>query len=1586
MASLLEKTEYAAGFLSNLLEEALTAGPSGKEGDADGTADSVIEEINSLPTGGDERIRPVNDGSDGPVLFVADSQPEGRFTLLTDRNVIGHMGRITNANPFSSSGIAEGGIFDRSLFGEGKGSFSCDCGSCHTEGAVCDKCGTMAENRGVEGNIAYIDLGGLPNIHGREDIIAASLGLTSAELVKTAGRPPVRLTGGKILNGLLVGTVFLKKDVLSPETLRTGEAFSFGISSAEDEKEGITHELVSGPPAFELLVPFMGFPEGKNAVREAIMSNSGKADSYLRATDFSEVAFFHRNREKLKDLIRDTENLVNMRLERGIDTPQAENMEDFRLDVSPVRGTVTLLRADDEGDFETKAVFSAVAAHEDPHAFTDQEGNHLLIFREPEDGSSVLVCLNPDEGILWIRDGLAAGDSGAVFDSAGLDVSSYTPASPDEACLTAFRAALAELTPVEGKHEINRIIHDYDLQAEATEKNINALSELRTEEERLHMLYSTMDSFMNAGYKPADLIMHFFPVAPPSVRKPVSAAFTSSVEGRLGPLNSAYMRMISLMETIRTLEDAGAAENGGTDTYRELTSILYGEMAKAVRAAEDMMSTKHGMVRTGLDAYSAKDFARGAIIVNPDLDFGTIGLPATLVFSLFRQRITGLYERKKAEEPEGFWASVDFTDEIARESKAALRLIEEAIHSDNPREDPMVILSRQPILSGNSVRVAKIRLITGDAVEMNPDFLHSMNADCDGDVLRFTPVTESARIRRALSELSHQNYSPSGGNFMSYPTNEALLGLYGATEDSHELSFAHDVIISDISKRDADGCTVVSAFHVILRGEGTDPCPIGELMEEGEVLFTDRDGKKITAPCFGSLEKAGGEGCFCFADTVTAPDYIIIPPDTEVTCHKGDFIPAGTPLTTGYETKELDVSDILSFTFGRDKDGYPSIIPFLKLDGLLSRAKMSFTQAVGYHGVSTTPGRISLMYHVGLDETSSYLSDPVRCDLFRSFAYHCGAFRAAGGDAMLAGAASAEWAEDRGTVIQAVRDETASYLSAMGSLADERLKELSETAFKAVTVADGAFEGNDAELMNRSAGEELRCLNELFTRLLEVNTEAIVRSYAPLADRPISKKTIGEHYLKFQEMHPSSVVDETMIGIFNRRMFREGFWFADHVPGLTFSEDALLSPDMFRAEDELRKRGLEGASDTSRTVAWENEILPALTEEIEKKHSSYSNNPISRMVKSGAKGNWTGISAMAGARGAMRDRTKTPLSLGLVALKFGSAQVTDASSVGPHGINLGIKGNQMNQVGRDERCMRNLMKHQVITEDDCGTERFESIALVSGQGTRHAEGHTLAHDVSAPDGHLILRAGDVLTAGRLSRLKAEGITGVDIRTAATCRCSSGCCSKCYGADYSLGPLSEKPIALKRTVGFDAVEAVTADIAQESMDKAKKTGPPSSFSAMDALGDIIDGRDLTLLMAASEATALGTDGPAEMYRSVYGHLDRIVPAGVGRRHVENVAALLFGIRVTDEDGKSRVVNIREYNRLEDEGKITSRSPLPEIVYADIDTLIRLMAPERSVLSQGGRKVVTSLAVTQASRWDMAPRQDTGSLHSTHDAGR
>ncbi len=205
-------------------------------------------------------------------------------------------------------------------------------------------------------------------------------------------------------------------------------------------------------------------------------------------------------------------------------------------------------------------------------------------------------------------------------------------------------------------------------------------------------------------------------------------------------------------------------------------------------------------------------------------------------------------------------------------------------------------------------------------------------------------------------------------------------------------------------------------------------------------------------------------------------------------------------------------------------------------------------------------------------------------------------------------------------------------------------------------------------------------------------------------------------------------------------------------------------------------------------------------------------NPIFRMVNSGARGNWFQLRQIAGMRGLMANPKgeiiprpiRTNFREGLSVLEF---------FISTHGARKGLADTALRTAdsGYLTRRLVDVSQDVIIREDDCGTDRGlpMPIARTTDAGREvHDDvetsvyARTLAEDV-VKDGETLAKAGIDLGDVVIGALFNAGVDQVRVRSVLTCESRVGTCALCYGRSLATGKL----VDIGEAVGIIAAQSI-----------------------------------------------------------------------------------------------------------------------------------------------------------------------------------
>jgi DNA-directed RNA polymerase subunit beta' len=198
------------------------------------------------------------------------------------------------------------------------------------------------------------------------------------------------------------------------------------------------------------------------------------------------------------------------------------------------------------------------------------------------------------------------------------------------------------------------------------------------------------------------------------------------------------------------------------------------------------------------------------------------------------------------------------------------------------------------------------------------------------------------------------------------------------------------------------------------------------------------------------------------------------------------------------------------------------------------------------------------------------------------------------------------------------------------------------------------------------------------------------------------------------------------------------------------------------------------------------------------------------MATSGAKGNMSQISQMAGMRGLMTNPSGKIIDFPIKA-SFREGLSTLEYFISTHGARKGLADTAL-RTSESGYLTRRLVDaaHDVITlEEDCGTldglwigETQKGELLPSF--TERIIGRMAASKLVDPKtGATILEVNEEFTEKKIEEIIAAGITKVHARSPLTCQARRGICQRCYGRDLARGHI----VDMNTAVGIIAAQSI-----------------------------------------------------------------------------------------------------------------------------------------------------------------------------------
>lgn len=189
-----------------------------------------------------------------------------------------------------------------------------------------------------------------------------------------------------------------------------------------------------------------------------------------------------------------------------------------------------------------------------------------------------------------------------------------------------------------------------------------------------------------------------------------------------------------------------------------------------------------------------------------------------------------------------------------------------------------------------------------------------------------------------------------------------------------------------------------------------------------------------------------------------------------------------------------------------------------------------------------------------------------------------------------------------------------------------------------------------------------------------------------------------------------------------------------------------------------------------------------------------SNNPIFMMSDSGARGNISNFTQLAGMRGLMAAPNGRIMELPIIA-NFREGLSVLEMFISTHGARKGMTDTALKTAdsGYLTRRLVDVAQDVIIREVDCGTDRGLDVTVIR-EGNEIIEslydrilGRYAMKSIKHPEtGVVIVRANDMIKEDAAKAIVEAGIELVTIRSAFTCNTKHGVCERCYGRNMATG--------------------------------------------------------------------------------------------------------------------------------------------------------------------------------------------------------
>ncbi|MGE5672754.1 MAG: DNA-directed RNA polymerase subunit beta' [Mycobacterium leprae] len=283
-------------------------------------------------------------------------------------------------------------------------------------------------------------------------------------------------------------------------------------------------------------------------------------------------------------------------------------------------------------------------------------------------------------------------------------------------------------------------------------------------------------------------------------------------------------------------------------------------------------------------------------------------------------------------------------------------------------------------------------------------------------------------------------------------------------------------------------------------------------------------------------------------------------------------------------------------------------------------------------------------------------------------------------------------------------------------------------------------------------------------------------------------------------------------------------------------------------------------------------------------------NPVNMMMKSGARGNISQITQLAGMRGLMADPSGKIVELPVKA-NFREGLTVLEYFLSTHGTRKGLADTALRTAdsGYLTRRLVDVAQDVIVREDDCGTtagitwtEIKEGDTVVEPI-TPHIVGRVALYDVEHPEtGEVLAYANELITEETADRMKKAGITEVTIRSVLTCRSRFGVCRLCYGRNLATGDM----VDVGEAVGIIAAQSigepgtqltmrtfhtggVAGDDITQGLPRVEELFEARKPKGQAVIAELDGGVSITENKGRREITITSEDGEATTYSIPYG---------------------------------------------------------------------------------------------------------------------
>jgi hypothetical protein len=339
-------------------------------------------------------------------------------------------------------------------------------------------------------------------------------------------------------------------------------------------------------------------------------------------------------------------------------------------------------------------------------------------------------------------------------------------------------AGKEEINGIKGGASMKAALEKINLDAESARALNNFKTATPSGKDKMLKRYIAIERMRRAGVNPAEYMLDKIPVIPPKYRPITSYNGLTMVADS----NYLYAQLLDARDDAREAvnlpqEYQDQAQENIYNKWKELTGIYAPQDVKLQsKHVQGLLkwalgdSPKFGKFQRSVLSTAVDTVGRGVITPDPRLKLNEVGLPEVMAFNIMGPMV----QRKLVKQ--GYTPLQAMEKVKARDVQARDALNEVMIAHP-------VLINRAPTLHKLSIIGLNPRLVTGNAIRINPSIVSTLAADFDGDTVNIhAPVTDKAREEAYKKMLPERNLIGMRDRKILYkPEKEYQQGLYIAT-------------------------------------------------------------------------------------------------------------------------------------------------------------------------------------------------------------------------------------------------------------------------------------------------------------------------------------------------------------------------------------------------------------------------------------------------------------------------------------------------------------------------------------------------------------------------------------------------------------------------------------------------------------------------------------------------------------------------------------------------------------------------------------------------------------------------------------